>query len=627
MVDYRISAIPEITVLAEFDDITIISDEPTPLFDIRQTAAYIPTPRTQAYWEFEDIFLRYSRRDSWIHKTDLRTGEELDDWITETDYPFSSQAHLRNFLTDDLVRKHINQKQIVGVKGTALTRFAIIDLDFHGRNLEVFLKQAGVLLDQFHGTGTWHYQIKREDVSGLQLIHVFPEPRELAAVHQELRKILAELDSQNPQLAAEAKAAGMKSLSDLELYPTNGGNGVRLPLCRDRVVLLDRELSLVTHRKQRVQDVEGYINWLNDPHRKYIAKEHILDHLRNIATCCVKTSMPKTTAPKPHTHSQQSAWKGNLRRWLYEFWIEGDANGRPLNEHIAVLARLAHVYGYSETEICVGLSELVRGLPACASSCSSRLLKGQMRKIDSVIANTAKYVCDNNGHQRDAKNSSEILAGSLIQWPGFDPLDLSTWSKPVEKPVINPNWSEEQRSRLCAFFRKPLFVKDDELIIRFINGIVKLTIAKEKEGNGWGKEFLLKWMQSQFPQIKCAKDEKRQRIMHCLKEEGIIAPIARGRSGMYATHWTLGTVAKQALAIKDSESLSTIPQEVPTGKNNTSIYYSSLFQDVADHGCQYQELSVAMIQNKSINNGMNLEQEQDTSLLNGGSVQHSNDGS
>ena len=354
-------------ILDETDDFSVVSAKPTPLFDLNQTKPYQAAPRTLAYWAFEDIFLKHSRKDCWIRKTDAITDDELEEWLTESESDFFTKFHQRNLLSSDLIRRHINQRQMIGAKSGTFTRFVVIDLDFHGRNQKVFEAQAKVLLDKFHGVGTWHYQVKRHDVTGLQLIHVFDQPMQLAVVQQEVRAVLVELDSQHPDLASEAKAVGMKSLAELEVYPTQNGNGVRLPLCRDREMLLDKPLPLVTHRKRQVQDVDGYIRWLEDPNRQYMPKEKVLGYLHYHAW--ERTFSRVRAASKPAANSSpridQRRWRGNMRRWLYEFWIEGNANGRPLNEHIAVLARLAAVQGYSEDEIRDGVNAFVRSLPAC----------------------------------------------------------------------------------------------------------------------------------------------------------------------------------------------------------------------------------------------------------------------
>ena len=394
----------------------------------------------------------------------------------------------------------------------------------------------------------------------------------------------------------------MKTIAELEIYPTpNNGNGVRLPLCRDREMFTDKPMPLITYRGQQVQDVENYIAWLNDPSRQYMPKEKILGYLhyhswQNVKPKEDEKGKAKTDEKSASKKKDQERWRGNMGQWLYEFWIEGNANNRPLNEHITVLCRLATTQGYSEKAIVKKVMAFISDLPSCATSSSSRLLKGKVHRIENVIRSTAKYACDNNGHQPDAKNSTEIFAAALMAWPGFDSLDKSTWKVPeaktmVAQTAVSPNWTGDQRRRLIAFFRRPLFVKDDSLIIRLINGIVNLTIAKEKEGNGWGKEYLMKWMNDQFPEIKCAKDEKRQRIMRCLEEEGIIRAKFRGKGGMYATHWTLGTVAQQALGITancpEQETIS-INQKSPQPSPITSIYYSSLFsdKDLLESGCK-----------------------------------------
>jgi hypothetical protein len=110
--------------------------------------------------------------------------------------------------------------------------------------------------------------------------------------------------------------------------------------------------------------------------------------------------------------------------------------------------------------------------------------------------------------------------------------------------------------------------------------VINLTLAKEKEGHGWGKEYLLKWMTGNFPEIRCAKDEKRQRILKTLEQEEIIRPVYRGRAGMYATHWTLGRVARLAVGMESGEgpNPAAAPQDSPQPPLTTSRVYSSLFE-------------------------------------------------
>ena len=96
-----------------------------------------------------------------------------------------------------------------------------------------------------------------------------------------LRQALAELDLARPDLAELAQRNGMKPLAGAEVYP-NSSNGVRLPLCEGRTVLIDKPLGLVRNRNGRqVQDVEAYIGWILDENRQYMAKEEVLAYLRS----------------------------------------------------------------------------------------------------------------------------------------------------------------------------------------------------------------------------------------------------------------------------------------------------------------------------------------------------------
>ena len=542
---------PDIIVLDQDDDTATISYEQTPLFHFGQTVPYRAGKRTLAYFAFEDIFFKYSRKNSWIRKTNPRTGEELDDWYSESECEYTSRPDQKNRLTSKLIQQHINQRQIIGVKSTEWTRYVLIDLDYHERDLEVFLAQAEALLSRFHGYGTWHYQIKIGEVSGLQLIYVFEKPILLEEVITETRRQLTQLDDQHPDLVTKAKTAGMRTLADLEVYPTQTGNGVRLPLCRNREMLLDGPLPLLLHRKNQVQDVEEYIRWLSDPKRQYMPKDRILGHLRDNAAIPLMTQPKVSKSVVCQNRKLNKGWRGNLRRWMHEFWLQGNANGLPLNEHIVVLSRLAAAYGYSAPEIEKGLKTLVRGLPACAIQCSSRLIKKKYRQIDGVIRSSAKYACDQTGHQPDNRRSVDIFHSVLIRCPDFDPMDSSSWLLPVQHKVVHPIWNNEQHNCLCTTFRKVLFVNNNDLIMRFINGIVNLTLVKESQSHGWGKGYLLKWMITNFPEIKCAKSEKRLRIINCLEQQGIIEAVTRGKPGYGCTKWKLGKVALEAVNADD----------------------------------------------------------------------------
>ena len=83
----------------------------------------------------------------------------------------------------------------------------------------MFLEQAAVLLNHFHGWGTWHYQVRLGQITGMHYILTFDHPKNLKKVIAIVRKRLVQLDQQHPDLAARAKAAGMPTFSKMEVFP------------------------------------------------------------------------------------------------------------------------------------------------------------------------------------------------------------------------------------------------------------------------------------------------------------------------------------------------------------------------------------------------------------------------
>jgi hypothetical protein len=534
-----------------------------PLYDIAQTVPYKPSPRTKAYWEYEKIFFENARKDVWIHKTDITTGLELKSWVTEKELDEYLPYHLRNKLTSELIQKHVNQNQIIGIKSLETTRFILIDLDLHGKNFDVFEEQAKVLLEKFNGKDAWHCQVHESEVNGIHFIRVFDRNEMLDYEVARLRKMLQRLDSENPALRERAKSHGMSTLGELEIYPTRNGNGVRLPLSRGRKVFLDRELKLLPYKGKMVQDVVGYIDWLNDPERQYMKTEKILGYLHYFRDFTLKSE--KTVSDSKFFKDKEiisKGWKGNMRKILREFWLDGNANGISLNEHIIVLCRLAAQFGHTESHIISGVNDMIISLPESAKIVSGRLIGGDYEKIFKVVATSASNAFYENGHQSDSERSTRILQSVFLKLRDFDPLDIKTWTKKVEPVSVVPVWTNEQKETLFPQFRKVLFVKSDDIVTDFLNKIIVLTLNKEKQESGWGKDYLKVWMEDEFPMIKCAKPLKRHKIIKCLQDFGIIKVVIKGVKHRFATYWKLGYQSQIAIGVEDvsdfvtSESLS-----------------------------------------------------------------------
>jgi hypothetical protein len=205
-------------VLNISDDLVLVSDYRSSLFTIDQTRPYRPSRQTQLTWDFQDIFLAHACRDNWILQTS-ETG-----WSTI--HSARNSLFTTGVLASSTIRSHLNHRCVVGVKNhDGWTRFVILDLDFHSRNREVFLRMAEILLTTFRGD-TWHGVVKQEEVSGLHLIRVFSKAVNLRETVLDLRQKLLELDEKHPSLAAEAKASGMPTFGEIEIYPSRLGNPI-----------------------------------------------------------------------------------------------------------------------------------------------------------------------------------------------------------------------------------------------------------------------------------------------------------------------------------------------------------------------------------------------------------------
>ena len=192
-----------------------------PLYSHEQTKKFRPTPRTLAIRALAMIFLRYSNRHHYI----WHHGEG---WLT-----------CSGKLAFDRFEDHLRQREIYGVRSNGLwTHFGGIDLDLHNGDHDIFLEQLNILLDEFHGRDGWHFQVADRLAKGVHLLQAFLDRVDYRLYRDGLRAKLQSLDAKYPDLARRAKLAGMRSLGQLEIFP-NISNGLRLPFCRGRSLLLD----------------------------------------------------------------------------------------------------------------------------------------------------------------------------------------------------------------------------------------------------------------------------------------------------------------------------------------------------------------------------------------------------
>jgi len=218
------------------------------LFCREQTDTFQPRPRTHAREIFRQYFVRFSSHASYI----WRCGNE---W-----------KNCSGKVTDWHLKLHETGRGIYGVKAGEYTRWGAIDLDLHDGDRAVFLDQLRAVLGEFHGKDGWHLQVADKDAQGVHLLHVFPDAIHTSTCVGRIRHRLQLLDGRHPELTTRAKQAGMPTLAELEVYPSLT-HGFRLPLCKDRTMLLDEPLPRVWDKRldREVADILGYIMWLRKP--------------------------------------------------------------------------------------------------------------------------------------------------------------------------------------------------------------------------------------------------------------------------------------------------------------------------------------------------------------------------
>lgn len=571
---------PETVDVDEEDDLVLVADMRANLYKLDQTIPYTPSARTQATWAFADIYLANACRDSWL----LHGPEE--GWKTVN--PRKRSLYATGVLTENTIISHLNHSKIVGVKNqTGVTWFIVLDLDYHGRDRDVFLEMAEILLRKFNGD-TWHAMTGIDEINGLHLIRVFSEPVNLKDAVTELREQLRQLDQQHPELAKRAIKAKMPSFGTMEIYPTgrsnpveSGSNGIRLPLSAGRVTITDQYLMPVKRKKTKQKPrrrgdsnqkrtradttapVESYIRWLKDPNRKPLNIEHTLEFLKTF------TFEAPTRAESAHSYSQSpKGWKNNTRRLICDFWLDGEPNGISLNSHIAVLVRAAAFYGHHGGIVEDRIKQMVQSLPR---QVSQRLIKGKMKEVEHSIKTAIAAAYSQNGGQKDASASSRKLQNVANKWQsiGFDPLWPSRIaSKGTIKPVVI-EWPEGLNARLIEGLR-PLFKNAQDIeLSRLVEEVVKLVVGMGDRP--WGQSYFKTWAIDRFPSLNLGNNTKRCRVLQKLQELRILSRVQKGLKGHGASVWKLGEVGTSLVSGKSAsltlgqEQEATPPAQATSG--------------------------------------------------------------
>ena len=568
------------------------------LYSEEQTLPYKPSPRTQAYWQYFDLFFQNAAKETFII-------DQGDGWRCWTGLK-------RSYLI-----QHLNGKRAVGVYGHERTRFIVLDNDNHDQHWDIFQAKNRLLIDEFHGEHRSHFQFKAGATTGLHMIFVFDRSRPLEELRGEFRERLLGLDRKDTELferirmqqAADIELNGttkLKTLGELEIFP-DVENGIRLPLCRGRLVAIDRLLKPIQHRKKPVADVESYMAWIHDPNRQYIDREVVLAYLEDNAR--IQSFSTTTPPPHPDIHSfcsisktttttpvskppqpakRKIAWKGNFFRFWCDWWLCGDSHGITLNTllEITVLAFLERQYSHHEIED--KIMGYVFKLPPEARACSSRLRDKEFGEIRAVVRRGIEKGFD---CQANSKQSRWIFSEIQHNCPWFDPGDRTTWARTWSKPVkseLKIEW--ERATGAISFWIEVLNVKEAQVVRRFLDGVVNLVIDKQREGRGFGRVYFQKWIREKFPEIKVGYNAKVQRVLTLLKDTGVICrtrmgfrPVGKDKGR--CSQWELGWRTTELL--ETGSSSSTTPSPHPDIHSFCSILDSTMetcWVEVLDSG-------------------------------------------
>jgi len=488
---------------------TVLKSRRIPLYSIDQT---VPFKRICPVL-LRDAYCRYYVDDG--------NRERYGWWSREA----GEWKWCRGYLSDEKVRLHIKGDEVYAVIGGTHTCFAAIDADYHGGDHGVFRDQVALVLGNLHGHDGWHYSISPR---GLHIIRTHRKTATSKA-RADLRKLLEQIDAQDADLRQRALAAGLKPISDWEIFP-DPKQAFRLPLAAGRAVLLDKPYPKISLRE--------YVDWQAEP--KYGALDDALGAIFGVIKPS-ESQPPKAEAnrrvvaeAKHATKNVFGPLKGRYAQVLVDFWTGKHCPPDSLNQAIVLTARMLPYYFPDPEQAVEFVEELIDKLPS--ETFSDRLAGGQRKEVSRVVRKTVQGVYDNNGHQRDPELSSNKLNKVFTAWQRkrFSLTDRSTWDKCA---VSNPNqiaWTDS-----------------DGAVLKVLAQILKADVDKTADAtahllqqliNQPSKQISIKYLKQLLSTfgIKCGHHGKANNYLRALKQEGWIDKVMGHAVGRSGRRWCVG---------------------------------------------------------------------------------------
>lgn len=366
-----------------------------------------PSPVTKARWDFEFLFTELAKKSKLIKLIKNK-------WIT-----------LPEFMGETGVAAHLCGHDH-GIFGGEKTRFVALDIDLHIGNKwadpAIFMNCVRVLLDYFHAKFKCHVQIKDKNAGGVHIILLLPKKEPLDQATEQFRNILQELDAQNPGLKVACHEAGMKTIGEIEIYPSPT-NGFRLPLADGRTVLLDKPLALVPNKrtkKSHVQDVEEYVKWVGNKNRQYMPVDQAMQYItaRLYQPTSEELHIPKEKVKKLDKVIKPANMAAldirNNMGHLIRQWLDGDLPVGTWPKFSTMLLRLFWADGSSKDDAVEIIMAKLLEIPN--RDFSTRLLLEQFDELKTKLFKTAETIWPDNGGQENPEASTETIQQTVTLW-------------------------------------------------------------------------------------------------------------------------------------------------------------------------------------------------------------------
>ena len=273
----------------------------------------------------------------------------------------------------------------------------------------------------------------------------------------------------------------------------------------------------------------SYMEWLNNPERKHMPKEEILDLLwyklapshRVVPHKEQKYSTPTNDATFTIGSLRHCCRQKTTGFWRGTFHPQGS-----LNTFIMVTARIFNFEGVSQKYAVDLLKQYVRDIPSSAWECSSRLVAQDFRKIDKDIQQKVKKAYDGNRGQSDIALSDSKLEKAVACWQsaGFRLSDKSTWDNCWNSFAVVPDveWTEQDVHDIDVYLGPLLGKRHSHLAVKVANGMAKVAAVKHASENGIDYTYWQEFLSDEFG-INCGNRNKMAAILKGAKELGILA--------------------------------------------------------------------------------------------------------